>query len=389
MRASDYHVLKILVVAIVAIFLRFFLADFVGSAFPIPLRWVAVVVVLVIGIGFIMRHVVDVIEATTDVLQERTGLAGGLLQSFGTALPDMIIGIVAALLSVEVRATDYARSVNLAVVAGAATFGSNIYNILYSVWCVSRQNLANRVDQKLSMIPFLPQLGLVTPVRRHHRKPIVKEFTTATSVLVALSVLTAVVAVSMVLFGHVAHLPNGFSGDLYQLIRPVGVVVAALCIGVLYVFRKNERREIASKTVRKEERYYEHRSNVRIWSDLAVSAAALYLAAEAMVAAIESLAGLTHMPYVVAGVAAGIIGCVGEMVVIHKFVVNPTGRVGDAIVGVAMDNILTTLGAALVALIGGIFLGGPALLVIFVLILMSNTVLIAQIVELKDSVAKR
>lgn len=56
-----------------------------------------------------------------------------------------------------------------------------------------------------------------------------------------------------------------------------------------------------------------------------------------------------------------------------------------AVVGVAMDNIVTTLGAAIVAMIGGIFLGSNALILIFVIILAANTLLIEQISRLKNN----
>jgi len=39
--------------------------------------------------------------------------------------------------------------------------------------------------------------------------------------------------------------------------------------------------------------------------------------------------------------------------VIHNYTVNPKGRIGDALVGIAMDNVVTTMGAAAVAMMGG------------------------------------
>jgi len=76
--------------------------------------------------------------------------------------------------------------------------------------------------------------------------------------------------------------------------------------------------------------------------------------------------------------------CLGEIIVVHNFSVNPSGRIGDAIVGVAMDNIVTITGASIVAIMGGIFLGGRWLIMNFVLILCLNTVLIWQISDLKN-----
>jgi hypothetical protein len=104
-----------------------------------------------------------------------------------------------------------------------------------------------------------------------------------------------------------------------------------------------------------------------------------------MVKAMEVFSHLTHIPFVITGVMAGLIGCFGEMIVVHNFSINPRGRIGDAVVGVAMDNIVTTLGAAIVAIMGGIFLGGNSLILIFVIILTANTLLIEQISKLKNS----
>ncbi len=386
MRLADQYIVKVIAVTVAAVFLKYFLTDFIRSEFSTAVRLCAIVAVLAIGIGFIIRHVVAIIEGTTEVLQHRTGLSGGLLQSFGTALPDMIIGIAAALMSVRFASSDYARSIDLAIVAAAATFGSNIYNIFYTVWCLSRQNRANRTRKSLLMLPGFPAGGVVTPVSEHRFKPLAQEFTTAVRVVVALSLLTMAVALSMVLFGRIETPPGGFPGDLYQLVRPAGIVVALLSIAVLYIFRKNHRADIPFGATLQEEHYYATQPTVRIWLDLVISGIAIYFAAEAMVVAIEAFAQITHTPYIVAGMAAGIIGCLSEMAVIHQFIVNPKGRVGDAIVGIAMDNILTTLGASLVAIIGGIFLGGAALIVIFIIILTGNILLVAQIAELRESV---
>jgi hypothetical protein len=53
-----------------------------------------------------------------------------------------------------------------------------------------------------------------------------------------------------------------------------------------------------------------------------------------------------------------------------------------------MDNIVTTLGASIVAIIGGIFLGGKMLILIFITILAGNTLLIEQISRMKNSLAR-
>ncbi|MEK7066499.1 MAG: hypothetical protein AAB965_02950, partial [Patescibacteria group bacterium] len=135
-----------------------------------------------------------------------------------------------------------------------------------------------------------------------------------------------------------------------------------------------------------EERYYGLQGTWRIWLDLVLSGGAILFTAESMVKAMEVFSHLTHIPFVVTGIMAGLIGCFGEMIVVHNFSVNPKGgRIGDAIVGVAMDNIVTTLGASIVAIMGGIFLGGNSLILIFIIILAVNTLLIEQISKFKNS----
>jgi len=378
---------KIIVFIALAAVLRFVVVDRILEISP---EWwiqaLAIIVIFGIGIGYVFFGTADVIEETTDVLKDRTGLAGGLLQSFGTAFPDMVIGVVAAFLSLSVRDSDYTRAINLAIVAASATFGSNIYNILHAVWCIYRQNVANAIRKAVPMFPYLKIGGSLKPIGKHKTKPSVKEMDGAIQVLTALTLLTAFAAICMVLFGKVSGIGRGvIGGDLYQLILPVGIILFALCVGVLFYFRKSHRAKSPVTSVASEERYYDKQSSVRIWLDLVLSGVAILLAAESMVRALEVFAHLTHIPFVIAGILAGVIGCFGEMIVVHNFSVNPKGRIGDAVVGVAMDNIVTTLGASIVAIIGGIFLGGNSLILIFIIILTGNTLLIEQISKFKNS----
>ena len=154
---------------------------------------------------------------------------------------------------------------------------------------------------------------------------------------------------------------------------------------ILYYFRKSQRPESPVVEVVEEERYYASKSTFRIWFDLILSGVAILFAAESMVKSMEAFSNLTHIPFVVTGIMAGLIGCFGEMIVVHNFSIHPKGRIGDAVTAVAMDNIVTTLGAAIVAIMGGIFLGSNSLILIFIIILASNTVLIGQISKLKNS----
>ncbi len=378
--------LRITIYIILALGLRFIIVDkFLAGTENWWLQALAILLVFGIGIGYIFRGTAKVIEETTDVLKDRTKLAGGFLQAFGTAFPDMVIGIVAAFISLQVRDTDYVRAINLAIIAAATTFGSNIYNILHATWCMFRQNLANIRHKSMLMFPPFEIGGSLTPFERHDIKPSIREMDGAIRVLTALTILTAFVAISMVLFGRVNDVEEKIPGDLYQLIRPVGIALFIICVGILYYFRKGHRPKSLTKEIVEEERYYDKQKTRRIWFDLVLSGIAILFAAESMVKTMEVFSHLTHIPFVMTGIMAGLIGSFGEMIVVHNFSVNPKGRIGDAIVGVAMDNIVTTLGAAIVAIMGGIFLGGNSLILIFVIVLTANTLLIKQISRLKNS----
>lgn len=370
---------------VVALIMRFIVGSFLDEHGAFWLQVVLLFAIFAVGIGFVFRGTAKVIEETTDVLKDRTGLAGGFLQAVGTAFPDMVIGVVAALISLSVRDVDYVRAVNLAIIAAATTFGSNIYNIIHATWCVYRQNIADARQKTVHMFPFFAFGGSVKPISHHSVKPTIREMDTAIRILTVLTLLTGFVGVSMVIFGKVEGGQQLIAGDLYQLIQPVGIVLFILTAWVLYIFRATERQESPIAEVVHEERYYATQKTWRIWLDLVLSGVAILLAAEAMVSSMEVFSHITHVPFVLTGVLAGLIGCFGEMVVIHNFSVSPKGRIGDAIVGVAMDNIVTVMGASIVAIIGGIFLGSNALILIFILILAANTVLIEQISRLKNT----
>lgn len=367
-----------------AALLRFVFRPFLEN-YSVSVQLLSAGAILGIGALYVLRRAAAIIEETTEVLSERTKLASGLLQSLGTAFPDMVLGVAAALVSLRLRNTDFALAINYAIIAAATTFGSNIYNIAHATWCVFRQNLANRYNRPLFMLPALPVGGTVLPMQQHQVKPTEAELESSIDILIALTLLTASVAVFMVLFGKVATPPPGFSGELYQLIRPVGLAILGLSLGIMVFFRKTKRRESQIAVVHREEQYYRTQPGLTIWRDLALSGIAILFAAESMVHAVQVFAHITGIPFVIAGILAGLIGCIGEMLVIHNYTVNPKGRIGDALVGVGMDNIVTTMGASIVAVMGGIFLGGSSLILIFVIILTLNTVLIWQIAKLKSS----
>lgn len=344
----------------------------------------SVIVILMVGAFYLLRHSAKIIEETTEVLSERTKLAGGLLQSLGTAFPDMILGIVAALVSVSLRESDYPRAITYAIIAASTTFGSNIYNIGHAAWCMYRQNKANTNDTSVFMFPGIHAGGMVIPFSKHSVKPHLGELDTAIQILIALTLLTSTVAVSMVLFGRVSINELHMTEDLYQLIRPIGIIIFFLSGFILYFFRKTQRKESGLDDVAQEEKFYRGESTRLILFHLLLAGIIILFAAESMIRAIETLSHIAHISPVIAGTLAGLIGCLGEMLVIHNYTVNPKGRIGDALIGVGMDNIVTTAGAAIVAMMGGIFLGGSSLIVIFVLVLGMNTILIGQVSQMKN-----
>jgi len=385
MKISKNRFIFIIFLLLAALFLRFGLVSrLLAEGNNTWLRMLSVFLILGIGAAFVLRGTAKVIEETTAVLSEKTKLAGGLLQSFGTAFPDMVLGIIAALISLRLRSVDMAKAINFGIIAAATTFGSNIYNIGHAAWCIFRQNLANQKNKIINMFPKIKKGGQLLPIAEHSTKPAMAEIDNAIDVSTVLTVLTAVVAVSMVLFGQIKNPPAGIKGDLYQLIRPVGFAILILSVFVLYFFRKTKRTENPLAEITEGEQYYRERPGFVLWSNLLLSGATILIAAESMVQAVEVFCDITGVPFVVAGVLTGIIGCLGEIIVVHNFSVNPKGRIGDAITGVAMDNIVTIAGAAIVAIMGGIFLGGNALILIFVVILTLNTVLVWQLSRLKN-----
>lgn len=374
---------KLLILISSAIALRYGLYHFLDSE-QLIVKILSVTVILALGSMFSLKKSAEIIEETTEVLSEKTKLAGGLLQSLGTAFPDMILGVTAAFVSLNLRHTDYERAINYAIIAAATTFGSNIYNIGHAAWCIYRQNQADRLNKKILMFPLLPAGGWLLPIKQHKRKPAFAEIETSQNVLVALTLLTAVVACSMVIFGRVPNPPTNISEDLYQLSTPLGYLIFAISIATLYTFRKAHRPGPGSEEAHKVEVKLSHTPIIITWMSLLAAGITILFTAEAMVKSIEVFSQVTHIPFVVAGILAGLIGCLGEMIVVHNFSVNQNGRIGDAIVGVAMDNIVTITGAAIVAIMGGIFLGGGSLILIFVIILTLNTVLLKQIANLKN-----
>ena len=236
------------------------------------------------------------------------------------------------------------------------------------------------------MFPLIKQGGTVRPMAEHLQKPSLEELDSAMDIFNVLTILTATVAVAMVIFGRVENPPPAINGDLYQLIRPVGFVILVLCVLILYYFRKTKRKGYLPEEIIEEKKYYQNQPNILILANLLLAGAAILLAAESMVKAVEVFCNITGMPFVVAGVLAGVIGCLGEIMVVHNFSVHPKGRISDAVVGVGMDNIVTTLGASIVAVMGGIFLGGNALILVFVVILTLNSILLWQVSKLKNYV---
>jgi len=347
---------------------------------PATYKLAIAITILLIGAAYPLSRAAEIIEATTDVLSKKTNLAAGFLQSLGTAFPDMILGVTAAIVSLSLVKDNPERAISFALIAAATTFGSNIYNIGHATWCIYRQNRADRLNHNLPMFPQLARFGLVRPLATHKRLPHLKELDSAIRLLTILSLLTAGVALAMVAFGAVTP-------TLYKLIRPAGFVLFLITIFVLYHFRQKSG-HIAEAEATEHNSMFLHTPITTIWLTLLIAGITIAFSAESMVKALEVASDLLSIPYVVSGTIAGLIGCLGEMIVIHNYSIHQNGRLGDAIVGVAMDNIVTIMGASVVSLIGGIFLGGTSLIVLFVVILTLNTILINQISILKTTLHK-
>lgn len=367
-----------------AIILKFILADLIlDSNVSNWLKIITTIAIFYIGIKIVFNKTADIIIKTTDALKNRTHLAGGFLQAFGTAFPDMVLGIVAAFTSLALRDTDYSRAINLAIIAASTTFGSNIYNIIHASWCVWRQNLASKLNQTILMFPLIKSGGQIIPIDQHPNHPKKIEIDKAALLLLALTIITAFTALCMVLFGKTKFNPPGITGDLYQLKQSLGLVLFIFCVAILFIFRNN----ITKEKPRHNNTYITLKSH-RLWIDLILAGTSITFAASGMIKAMEVFSNITNLPIVITGIAAGIIGSLGEIIVIHDFTVNPQGRIGDAIFGVAMDNIVTTLGASIVALMGGVFLGGSSLIIIFIIIITGNTLLLYQLYNFRNSLNK-
>ena len=384
MKIFNARFLKTVLILIIALISRFYITRFIGDENTIFIRVLAALTILIIGTVYIIRKTAKIIEETTDVLSHKTKLAGGLLQSIGTAFPDMILGVSASLISLRLISQDYSAAINYAIIAAATTFGSNIYNMGYGAWCIYRQNQASKLNKKILLWPKLNFLGTVTPLSQQINKPHQSEIVTAIDIINILNILTATVAISMVIFGSVNNPPQGYSGQLYQLIRPVGIVIFVLSISIMYYFRKSKRPD-HRQDIKTDHNFFQYQNMITIFIYLLIAAMAILFIAESMIISVETLAQITGIPFVVVGVLTGLIGCLGEIAVIHNFTTHPDGRIGDAIVGVSMDNVVTTMGASIVAMLGGIFLGSNALILIFVIILTVNTILMHQITKLKSA----
>jgi len=384
----DKNSYRLLLLVLFSVLIRFLLLQFIEDGYNYWVKITVCILILVLGVIFVLKKAADVIEETTEVLSGRTNLASGLLQSIGTAFPDMALGVVAALISLKMRATDTQAAINYALIAASTTFGSNIFNVAQATWCIYRQNVANAKDKVVLMFPKVKSLGQLKPLRLHKNQLGINELQVSLDAINALTILTTIVAITMVLFGKVSDPSLITSGDIYQLIRPVGIVILIACLFVLYSFRHSQHQLSNIDKIEKGEKYFEQKSSLFILVNLVIAGIAILFTAEAMIRSIELFCQLTGVPLVLAGALSGLIGCLGEMIVVHDFSVHPNGRLGDAIMGVAMDNIVTTFGASIVAVMGGIFLGGSSLIMIFVVILALNTTLMWQIGKLQPYIRK-
>jgi Ca2+/Na+ antiporter len=345
------------------------------------LNYIAIIIVIAIGV-YIILHIAHLIENTTSVLKDKIGVAGGLLQAVGTAFPDMIIGIVAALTALSFPA-DSPDRIKFAILAAAATFGSNIYNVGHAAWCVYRQNRANDLDKPIKMFVWFGHD--INPMNTHTQVPKLHEIDNANALLTTLTVLTFFAAFFMVILGKQPAVDLPFlKGDLYQLNAVAGMLLIAVAVFTIFKFRKNTSAEIEEDHGNE----FVGKNNFVITISLLLSGLIIFLTAQSMVLSVEHFTELSRFPLVLAGALSGLVGCLGEMVVVHNFTINPKGRIGDALVGVGMDNIVTLIGASIVAIMGGVFLGGSEIIIIFCGVLFLNTILLLQAGKLKNHYIK-
>lgn len=358
--------------------LKYGFANLLNDDYPTSVRILTALFILIFGAIYPLTKSAEVIEGATDVLSKKTGLAAGLLQSLGTAFPDMILGVTAAIISLSYVIDDPSRAISFAMIAAATTFGSNIYNIGHSIWCIYRQNLADRLNSPVLMFPGIIKGGQLIPLKKHKRLPTIKEINVGVNLLTILTLLTSGIALLMVAFGQVG--PN-----LYQLIRPAGILLLLITVYVLFKFRTSNNTHPETLLAETNTPLVKL-SLPLVWVSLLIAGVTIAFSAETMIKALEIISVITGIPYVISGTLAGLIGCLGEMIVIHNYSIHQNGRLGDAVIGVAMDNIVTIMGASIVAIMGGIFLGGTSLIVLFILILTLNTLLIKELSILKSTI---
>ena len=77
---------------VIAIGIRFFLLNWLEASDSVIVQLGLAVAILAAGAFLVLKKAADVIEETTEVLSERTQIASGVLQSLGTAFPDMACG---------------------------------------------------------------------------------------------------------------------------------------------------------------------------------------------------------------------------------------------------------------------------------------------------------
>ena len=283
--------------------LRFYIIKSPLAIDNVYIQLAIVVFILALG-GIIIYQVANYIEDITSILKDKTGLAGGLLQAFGTAFPDMALGITAAIVSLSYAGTNQVLAIQYAIVAASTTFGSNIYNIAHAAWCILRQNQANSKRANVKMFPLIGG-GIVQPLEKHHIKPKVIEINTAIAVLTALTALTTIVVLAMVFFGRITP-PAGITGDLYQLKWYIGVIMVALIGFTLYKFRKNYGSHQDDET----NAFFKFKA-IEMWLVLIVAGVIILFTAESMVEAVVVFSEITHIPAVISGLIVGIIGCLG------------------------------------------------------------------------------
>lgn len=359
---------------------RVILIPLMSSSNPL-IVFVSMFSAFLLGI-YLLRETSKIIQNATAVLKDRTNIMGKLLQPSGAAFSNIIIGVVAAILSWMLTTSDPVKSVNLSILATTTIFGSFAYIIFFAVWCIYRQNVANRKGKIISVVPLTGIAGLIKPIKLHKTNPKMEDFDNIMQIIGYFSFIVSLVTLGIIGFGKIIRisLTTGFYEILLQLSKPFGIVILLVCLGIILKYNKNK----PKKEIYDVDNIYGTLPTSRMLMDLSISIVIITFAAEAIVRSISLFAQLTHTSYLIMGLITAFIACIGEISKIHNHTINPSGKIPESLVNIFINNIVAIMVVSFVTVLGGLFRGNITSLIIFMLILLANTLLTQQVHNLKN-----